>query len=76
MTKAATKTPISLRGSLCRDLLEMVASGDNAADAAAQLISELLNSADGRFSIHRVGEVFVIERRDEVSSHSPPMFFQ
>jgi hypothetical protein len=77
MPNPVAQTTISLRGSLCRDLLEMVASGASAAEAATQLISRLLNSTDSHFRIHRVGDVFVIERREDAAcTDSPPMLFQ
>jgi hypothetical protein len=77
MPNPLAQTTISLRGSLCRDLLEMVASGASAAEAATQLISELLDSTDSRFLIHRVGDVFVIERReDSACTDSSPTLFQ
>jgi hypothetical protein len=71
------QTTISLRGTLCRDLLELIASGVNAAEAATQLLSDLLNSTDSGFSIQRVDGIFVIERRDNAARNdAPPTLFQ
>jgi hypothetical protein len=71
------QTTISLRGSLCRDLLEMVASGANATEAATQLISELLNAPGSRYCIRQVGRVFVFERQDDADpSHTLSNLFQ
>jgi hypothetical protein len=77
MANSPAQTTVSLRGSLCRDLLEMVASGANATEAAKQLISELLNAPGRRYCIRQVGGVFVFERPGEAdSSHTRSNLFQ
>ncbi len=45
MANPPAQTTISLRGSLCRDLLEIVASGANAAEVATLLISGQASTA-------------------------------
>jgi hypothetical protein len=77
MPRRRTPTQVSLRGTLCRDLLDMVASGANAGEAATHLISELLNAPDSHYRIREVGGVFVFERRDAAARRdSRPTTYQ
>ena len=61
MSYRRNSTEVSLRGSLCRDLLDMVASGMNANEAAQRLISKLLTAPGGQCSVRLVSGVFVFE---------------
>jgi len=68
---------VLLRGTLCRDLLDMVSSGANPVEAATLLISELLSAPNSDYSIRMVGGVFVFERRDDgAGCQSSPTIFQ
>jgi hypothetical protein len=64
MRTRPTPTQVSLRGSLCRDLLALVAAGMSANEAASRLISELLNADDAKRAIRVENGVFVFERRE------------
>ena len=68
MSYRRNPTEVSLRGSLCRDLLEMVASGMSANEAAKLLIAELLKAPNSHYSIRQLGNVFVFERRKDASA--------
>jgi hypothetical protein len=77
MSYRRNPTEVSLRGSLCRDLLDMVASGMNASEAANRLISELLNAPNSHCSVRLVSGVFVFQRTDDAArSDSPPTVYQ
>jgi hypothetical protein len=72
MSYRRDSTKVSLRGSLCRDLLTMVASGMSANEAAQRLISDLLNARNSHCSVRLDGGVFVIERSND-AAHSEPV---
>ncbi len=75
MAHEGTPIQVSLRGILCRDLLEMIASGTNVGAAVTQIISDLLNAPSGKYSVRLVGGVFVFEKIADPSP-SPSNLFQ
>lgn len=77
MPSPSNPTQISLRGSLCSDLLELIAAGLSAKEAAARLVSRLLSARDGGCSIRLENGVFVFERCEHhASTPRQPGLFQ
>jgi hypothetical protein len=70
-------TEVSLRGSLCRDFLSLVASGMSANEAANWLISRLLTAPNSGWCIRRVSGGFAFAKRDDTDQVSSlPKLFQ
>ena len=77
MSYRRNPTEVSLRGSLCRDLLEMVASGMSANEAAQKLISQLLTAPSPQCSVRLVSGVFVFEKAGDAGQRtSQPYLLQ